>query len=424
MKNTTLGLLFLATALVFSSCSLSTKEVSSKEAVSASEIATEARVEESDEPVSEVKDYVHGEDGYFNLLEVYPEIEMKYQEGGTCWLYSGACCMETNYVMKNNRYITINPLELLDRIYLDEKEEGFFTEKGVNGKDLGGWQWMIAETCANGFGDYILDATVILDETDREAIKEYVRTRGAVSIGVNDTHNNLKGLHGKYYTINYGMEEYDHDITIIGYDDHFPKDYFNAPASEDGAWITYNSAYGSSRLYYVSYCSPLEYALGHSVTDEYSAVLAYDAGAEEEFFIKTDDATTTANIFHKAGTLAAVGTYCGPDNQDIKIEIYDSSFKTLLYSQEAKLDYCGYHTIVLDEPVNVTDYAIAITYSLGAPVEGEFRDYGDVDYVTTADSGVSFVKLDTWHDLTEDGIEEELGISFKPGNCCIKALYQ
>ena len=114
----------------------------------------------------------------------------------------------------------------------------------------------------------------------------------------------------------------------------------------------------------------------------------------------------------------------GFDEQSITIEVYDSSFTNLLYSQEAVLDYLGYHTVVLDTPVEVSDCAVAITYSKAAPVEGENKNYGQLDYITSAKSGVSFVKFDNWRDLTDDGIADELGIDFAPGNCCIKALYQ
>ena len=420
MKKLLITSLLLSLVTMFGCSSPKTSSENSQSATSSAETTSEA------EPTTvekKIYDYVHGEEGYFNLLEEFPEIETNEQDGGTCWLFSAANSMETAYVMKNGSYITIDPTKMLDRIYLDEKEEGFFPKEGFSGKNLGGWQWMVTDTLSNGFGELTIDSSVILDIDDREAIKDNLRTRGGVSIGVNDTENKFKGWYGKYYTLNYTREEFDHDITIIGYDDHFPKEYFTIPAAEDGAWITYNSLYPSG-YFYVSYCAPLEYGISHSVTNEYSEVIGYDAGNEQDRYIQTGDYTTTANVFHNAGKLAAVGTYNDFDEQDIKIEVYDSSFSNLLYSKDAVLNYHGYHTVVLDTPIDVTDCAVAITYSKGAPVEGETIDYGDTNYVTKAESGQSFVKLDTvWRDLTEEGIENELGLDFKAGNCCIKALY-
>lgn len=441
MKKATL--LLLALSIVISLCSCGAKEADTpNEDTTPSvteEVSTEPATAETEATTSAPKDYVHGEDGYFNLLEEYPDIRMKEQEGGTCWLFSAANSMETAYVMKNGSYITVDPMEMLDRIYLDEKEEGFFPKEGFNGKNIGGWQWMVTETLTNGFGDITIDGSVILDTDDRDAIKEAVKNRGGVAIGVNDTDNRYKGWHGGYYTLNYMREEFNHDVTIIGYDDHFPKQYFNTPASEDGAWICYNSAFGSAGFFYVSYDAPLEYGISHSVTDEYSEVLAYDAGNEQEICILDENGVTTANVFHKAGTLAAVGTYNDFDEQDITIDIYSADFSQLLYSQDAVLDYHGYHTVELDTPQAVSDYAVAITYSKGAPVEGEDLDYGDSDYKTVSESGQSFIRLDDgWHDMTEKGIKvrldtafrtedmnitAEFGVDFDPNNCCIKALY-
>ena len=95
----------------------------------------------------------------------------------------------------------------------------------------------------------------------------------------------------------------------------------------------------------------------------------------------------------------------------------------MLYAQDAVLDYRGYHTVKLSEPVDVTDYAIVITYSKGAPVEGETNDYDGIVYTTFSESGESFVYADGWKDVTDADIKEVLGINFKPNNCCIKALY-
>ena len=426
MKKLTISLIMIATLLSAFSCGAK-KEDSSADASQPStteETTLESSTIETEATTAAPKNYEHGDDGYYNIHDEIPDIEMKSQEGGTCWLFSAAHNMETAYAKKNGKSISIDPMKLLEYPYSSGKEEGFIPQEGADIINLGGWQWVVTQSLSNGFGDLTIDSSQILDASDRDALKKALHERGGISIGVNDTDNSYKGWFGKYYTLNYKREEFDHDVTIIGYDDHFPKEYFTIPAEEDGAWITYNSSFGSAGFFYVSYCAPLENAISHTVTDKYSEVLAYDAGNEQDKFIKSGDSTTTANVFHKAGTLAAVGTYNDFDEQNIKIEVYDSTLTNVLYSQDAVLDFHGYHTIELDTPIDVTDYAVAITYSKGAPVEGETIDYGEVDYVTKSESGQSFVKLDTWHDLTETGIEAKLSIDCKPGNCCIKALYQ
>ena len=404
-----------------------------------------------------VYDYVHGEDGYYNIADEMTKFEMKSQQYGTCWLYAAAASMETSYFKKNGSYISLDPLHLLDITYLNDKDEGLFVKDGIDEKNVGGSQWTVTERLSRGFDDLVLDSSVILDVNDREAIKENIRKRGGVAIGILDNDDSKKGWFGSYRTINYKKKEYfDHDVTIIGYDDNFPKEYFKEPAYEDGAWITYNSNLGSACYYYISYSAPLEYALSHSVTDKYNEVLSYDAGDEQTFislytsyaetldfdlsnlqdrYVKTGDRTKTANVFHKAGKLAAIGTYNDFDEQNIKIEIYDAGIQNLLYSQDAKLDYQGYHTIDLDTPIDVTDYAVVITYAKGAPVEGESMDFGKIDqkiaaltgeleYKTVSEKGQSFVFIEnSWKDMTDSDIKDVLKIDFEPNNCCIKAIY-
>jgi hypothetical protein len=415
----------IAVLLTFNGCGSKTESSSEAETTSAA-VLEKSTVAETTEPTTRdfgPESYTHGEDGYYNIADEISDFDMKKQEGGTCWLYAGVAGMGTAYAKKYGRYPSIEPLGLLDINYINERKEGFIPKEGVDPIEVGGWQWVLTETMTNGFGDYVIDSSVIFDVSDHDAIKKNLHERGGVVIGVNDTDQKYTGWYKGYNTMNYSIEEYDHDITIIGYDDHFPKQYFNEPASEDGAWICYNSAC-PSEFFYVSYCAPLEYGISHSVTDEYSEVLTYDAGNEQDRYIKTGDSTTTANVFHKAGTLAAVGTYNDFDEQDITIEIYDADFKNRLYSQDAVLDYHGYNTIKLDTPVDVTDYAVAITYSKGAPVEGEDIDYGQADYKTVSESGQSFVMIDSnWKDLTDSDIESAISADFKPNNCCIKALY-
>ena len=417
MKKRMIALILTAGILSMYGCSDNNTsfEESAAEVTTAAETTTKEK---------KVYDYVHSDDGYYNIADEISGFEMKTQEGGTCWLYAGVAGMGTAYAKKYGSYPSIEPLDLLDINYSNEHKEGFFPKEGSDPKELGGWQWILTETMSNGFGDYVIDSSVIIDVTDREAIKKAVKNRGGVAVAVNDTDTKYKGWYGKYYTLNYSREEFDHDVTIIGYDDHFPREYFKEPASEDGAWITYNSSLGSAGFFYVSYCAPLQDGISHSVTDKYGEVLSYDAGNEEDKYIKTGDTTKTANVFHKAGKLAAVGTYNDFDKQKITIQIYSADLKDILYTQDTVLDYHGYHTIDLDTPQDVTDFAVAISYEKGAPVEGEDIDYGPADYKTVSEIGQSFVYIDNNRkDMTDSDIKKALDIDFEPNNCCIKALY-
>ena len=61
----------------------------------ASEVTTEAETVETTTRDKGPESYTHGEDGYCNILEEFPNIEMKSQEGGTCWLDAADMSMET-----------------------------------------------------------------------------------------------------------------------------------------------------------------------------------------------------------------------------------------------------------------------------------------------------------------------------------------
>ena len=164
--------------------------------------------------------------------------------------------------------------------------------------------------------------------------------------------------------------------------------------------------------------------------------------------------TKVANVFHRDGKLSAVGTFNDFDRQDIKIEIMSADFGDVLYTQEASLDYQGYHTVQLSTPVEVNDFAVVITYTKGAPVEGESIDTSAGSYKTSIEEGQSFVFAGgKWKDmadkdiktvlttdkgrsvyftengywkkfLTESETEMLRKTDFVPGNCCIKALFQ
>ena len=101
MNRPTLLFLLFSAVFTLNGCGAAQTEPSqpSTEASTTEAAATEQETETTTEAPTEATtrlpmDYVHGEDGYFNLLEEYPEIELKAQIGGTCWLFSAANSME------------------------------------------------------------------------------------------------------------------------------------------------------------------------------------------------------------------------------------------------------------------------------------------------------------------------------------------
>ncbi len=420
MKKFLTALLLLTLATTLYGCNQSNNN--SENSGTETSINTLSSTEDTTE-----KPYVHSENGYFNLVDNGFDLQMDTQDGGTCWLYAAAVSIESSYFLNNGTNIDIDPLEMLDIIYNDDKSEGFFVKEGVSKKELGGWSWMIAETLSNGFGKYIVDRAAVIEENSSEKLKYAIQNYGAVIVSVPDTDRTKKGTFNDYMTINHvtdDIEDYDHDITVIGWDDNFPKEYFKDKALQNGAWIAYNSSLGDYGYYYISYDTALKSPVSLSVTDKYSEVLSYDCGSEGNASVNTGSNTRTANVFHKEGTLSAVGTYSSFENQDITIEIYDSNFENILYSQDAVLEVNGYNVIELDKPIEVTNYAVAIKYNGSAPVEGETWDDGILTYKTVSEKKQSYVYLnDMWQDITDENVISKLGTDFIPNNCCIKALY-
>ena len=77
------------------------------------------------------------------------------------------------------------------------------------------------------------------------------------------------------------------------------------PATEDGAWIVYNSNINGG-YYYISYCSTFDHVISHMVSDKYSEVLSYDAGNELDTYVKTGDSTKVVNVFHRERSVIRV----------------------------------------------------------------------------------------------------------------------
>ncbi len=403
-----------------------------EEAAVTEDTATEATVSGTNNLIhSHTKEhkYKHGDEGYYCVLSDGVEFELVSQISGTCWVCASACSMMTSYQKDHDGMIELEQMALLNEIFDDDKEEGIFVASEDKGK-MGGSGIFVINELSNGFfgGDLVMDEAIDATGWSMDELKEGIRKYGALYIGIPDT-NSYKGHYDGFYTMNHpnpGENEFDHSIAILGWDDNFPKEYFPVEATKNGAWITYNS--NSPREYfYVSYDTPIDQkndpSLFMSVSDSYTKVLSHDCGCWSEDPVSTGDTTTTANVFREKGTLKAVGTFVLSDDQDLTIQIMTPDLKECLYSEECHADRRGYRVFELETPMEVDEYAIAVTYPEGAPVEGESKELFDAARVDiVSEKGQSFILLeDEWLDMSEKPTWDRLGRV--TNNACIKALY-
>ena len=174
-----------------------------------------------------------------------------------------------------------------------------------------------------------------------------------------------------------------HDVSIVGWDDNFPKEKFLTPPPGNGAWIVKNSwgsGWGDNGYLYVSYYdqSLLPYvpgSIGTSATAiifentvPYNKNYQYDivwAGS----FVPSNGTISYMNVFEALDDdlIAAVGTYFNRSDVNYKVEIYVND--ELRLTQEGVSPFVGYHTIKLDEyiPIKKGDVFKAVMTSDAMP---------------------------------------------------------
>ena len=252
---------------------------------------------------------------------------------------------------------------------------------------------------------------------------------------------------GAYYCPEKGAG---HAVTLVGWDDNYPKENFNAncrPAG-NGAWIVKDS-YGvepprDNGYIYVSYYDTT-FAYTESCafpliesSDNYGMVYQYDEfGQIMEWGIPANSKQIytsgyCANMFtaDKSGGLAAVGFYATIPRATYKIRIYTGcsaskpSSGTLALEQSGTVnDYAGYYTIPLKNAVEIArGQRFSVVVMLSTPGAAPFSLEIAVDGYTSnasANAGESFFSMDgsDWYDFTQNA-NLTYGV---PANFCCKA---
>ncbi len=255
---------------------------------------------------------------------------------------------------------------------------------------------------------------------DNDLIKSTVRQYGAMYSTVRYESSSYNARTAAYYYS--GSGRYNHAIDIIGWDDEYAAENFNIPPLGNGAFIARNSwgsTWGEAGYFYISY---YDTRIGRDNAmftapsqNTYARVYQYDPlGWIANFGFGTDTAYY-ANVFKSAGNeeLKAVGFYTTATNTEYEVRVYMNpdggpiSSGGFISEQNGTISLPGYHTIRLDNPVNLKNgdrFSVMVkVVSAGwlTPVAIELP-IGGYSSGATALVGQSYISSNgaAWSDLT------------------------
>ena len=269
--------------------------------------------------------------------------------------------------------------------------------------------------------------------TDNDQIKWALMNYGALYTGIYWDDSFSKGESYYYYGVNpYG----NHAITIVGWDDTYSKDNFRYAPPGDGAFLIKNSwgeDHGNEGYYYVSYYDNVFAGRG---SNEYFSAMAFTNVENTSYYKNNYFHDLFGNTFDAVGykneTAWFANQFTAESNNPLKafgFYTYGSSEysayiyvnSTLKHTQSGTINGAGYHTVKLDEMVDlfvgdIFDIAIKLTTpNCDYPIAIENYHSGFTGKAT-ANANESFVSSNgiVWEDLTTIG-------GYSKANVCLKA---
>lgn len=384
----------------------------------------------------------------YNYLTANKMTSIKDQGAyGTCWAFAALTALETTLLPESRYTFAADHMSLANSFNLNQYEGG---EYAMAIAYLTAWQGPVLERddpYGDGKTDEELEPVVhvqgaqIIEAKDFETIKEMVYKYGGVqtSIYMSLTYY---GSYSKYYNRNHyaycyiGENKPNHDIVIVGWDDNYPKENFNADIESDGAFICQNSwgeDFGDNGIFYVSY---YDTNIGmHNVvytdvqdTDNYDNIYQSDLCGWVGYLGCDKEEATFANVYtaNSDELLKAVGFYAVGLDTSYTVYICQNFKDTasldgkLIQVAAGQFKNAGYYTVELDKTIALSkgqQYAIVIdikTPNTKKPVAVEYVSDYRTETVDLTD-GHGYIKLGPSRWLRTEEMEE------KSCNICLKA---
>ena len=190
-----------------------------------------------------------------------------------------------------------------------------------------------------------------------DEIKKAIMECGAVTSSFTTDSASYDSSYASYY--NDVDRRGNHAITVIGWDDNFPKENFMTEAPGNGAWICKNSwgtEWGKDGFFYISY-----YDKSFNREDTIFGVIfenniTYNKNYQTDFGGKVEYDTNILKYYNNYISkgndfLAAVGTFFKTEGINYTLDIYVNN--QLKLSQNGTSRHSGFSTIRLDENVQL-----------------------------------------------------------------------
>lgn len=311
---------------------------------------------------------------------------------GTCWAFASLTALESSLLPEEELLLSVDHMNQNNSFTSSSKDGGQYTMAMAY---LAAWQGPVYEA-DDPYGDGVTDRALtavrhvqemqIIDGKNLDGIKKAVFQYGGVESCIYTTLQSADGESASYNpkTNAYcylGEEKPNHDVVIIGWDDHFARSNFRTPVADNGAFICQNSwgtAFGDDGVFYVSYYDT-NIGMHSLVFTEIEESTNYDriyqadlCGWVGQMGYKKES-IYGANVYTAKSEedVAAAGFYT--TDRDTRYKVYlvpeftdpDSLNNRILVAQ-GQFAYAGYHTVRFEQSIRIAagrKFAVAVWLS-------------------------------------------------------------
>ena len=298
---------------------------------------------------------------------------------GTCWAFATMLALESSLLPEESWDFSEDHISLNNSFGMDQDMGGDYTMAMAY---LLAWQGPVREM-DDPYGDGVspdglsavkhVQEIQIPKEKDYDAVKRAVYLHGGVQtslyMGMEDEESRSEFYREETCAYYYnGPEVSNHDIVIVGWDDHYPKENFTYSPGRDGAFLCVNSwgaGFGDKGLFYVSYedvnvgTHNLVYTKVED-PDNYDAVYQSDLCGWLGQLGYGDETAYFANVFRaeEAETLEAVGFYATDEDTEYEVYVAEEAGEGGALTLgppvcEGRFSKTGFYTVELPAPAEL-----------------------------------------------------------------------